>query len=87
MEYDEPVEIWDRPEWMTRTDFRILEALADAEILAVQTPSTVAFNLGISRQYASQRLIRLVERGYVEKLDDGYYRISERGTAELTRAQ
>jgi predicted transcriptional regulator len=78
------VEIWDLPEWMTRTDYRILEAMNDAEILSVQSPVIIAKNLGITRQYASMRLSELVERDLVEKVDDGYYRITERGRQELT---
>ena len=78
------VEIWDLPEWMTRTDYRILEAMNDAEILSVQSPVIIAKNLGITRQYASMRLSELVERDLVEKVDDGYYRITESGRRELT---
>ncbi|RAW44096.1 transcriptional regulator [Halorubrum sp. 48-1-W] len=69
---------------MSRTDYRILEALADAEILAVQSPAIVAFNLDITREWASQRLGELGERGLVEKVADGKYRITDAGRAEVT---
>jgi len=78
------VEIWDLPEWMNKTDFRILRGLDDADDLAIQSPAVIAKNLGITRQYASMRLSVLVERGYVEKIEDGYYRITPTGERKLT---
>ena len=78
------VEIWNLPDWMTKTDYRILSGLADAEELPIQTPMTIAKNIGITRQYASQRLTALVERDLVEKIDDGYYRITDTGRSVVT---
>jgi len=78
------VEIWDLPDWMTKTDYRILDGLADANVLAIQSPAVIAKNLGISRQYASRRLGELVDRGLVEKVEGGYYRITAAGKRELT---
>ena len=69
---------------MTKTDYRILSGLADAEELPIQTPMTIAKNIGITRQYASQRLTALVERDLVEKIDDGYYRITDTGRSVVT---
>ena len=80
------MEIWDLPDWMNKTDYRILRGLDDADELAIQSPAVIAKNLGISRQYASMRLSELVDRGYVEKVEDGYYRITQLGETELTKS-
>ena len=76
--------LWDRPDWMSKSQYRILEALADAEILAVQSPALIAYNLDLSRQHVSRSLRALVDRGLVEKVDTGKYRITEAGRAEVT---
>jgi predicted transcriptional regulator of viral defense system len=68
---------------MTKTQYRILEALAEAEILAVQSPAIVAYNLDISRNWANQQLSELTERELVERVDTGKYRITDAGRAEL----
>jgi DNA-binding IclR family transcriptional regulator len=69
---------------MSKSDYRVLEALADADKLPVQTPSVLAFNLGISRQQATRSLSTLIEHGYVEKVERGKYRITEAGREEVT---
>ena len=69
---------------MSKSQYRILEALADAEILAVQSPSLIALNLDLSRQHVSRSLAELVERDLVEKVDTGKYRITQAGRAEVT---
>lgn len=69
---------------MSKSQYRILEALADAEILAVQSPSLIALNLDFSRQHVSRSLAELVERDLVEKVDTGKYRITQAGRAEVT---
>ncbi|ELZ46034.1 PhiH1 repressor-like protein [Halorubrum distributum JCM 9100] len=70
---------------MTRSDYYILEAMADPEILHVQSPTILAYNLDISRPYVSNRLGELVERGFVEKVEDGKYRITEEGRQILSQ--
>jgi predicted transcriptional regulator len=70
---------------MSKSQYRILEALADAEILAVQTPSIIALNLDLSRQHVSRSLSELVDRGLVEKVDTGKYRITSAGRDEVTK--
>jgi len=70
---------------MSKSQYRILEALADAEILAVQSPSLIALNLDLSRQHVSRSLSELVERGLVEKVDTGKYRITSAGREEVTK--
>jgi len=73
----------DRPEWMSLTDYQILRALADPEMVTVLTPSVIAFNLSISRTKASQTLIEFVDRGLATRHKEGYYEISDDGRALL----
>ena len=68
---------------MSRGDYRILEALADPEILTVQSPAVVAYNLDLTRPHVSNRLGAFTRRGLVEKLEDGRYQINDRGRAYL----
>ena len=70
---------------MSKAQYRILEALADAEIASVLTPSILAYNLDLSRQHVSRSLRELVDRGLVKRVEKGKYRITEDGRAEVTR--
>jgi DNA-binding IclR family transcriptional regulator len=74
----------ERPEWMSNTDVLLLVALDSSELLPVQSPSILGYNLGMSREHASRRLAALSDHGYVEKIEDGKYSVSERGEAFLT---
>jgi len=69
---------------MSNADYRVLEALADAEKLPVQSPAIIAFNLGISRQQAHRSLSDLIDAGLVEKVEQGKYRITDAGRAKVT---
>jgi len=69
---------------MTQTQWRILKGLAEPEILQVQTPAIIAFNLDISKTWANQQLAELVEKGHVEKVAKGKYRITDSGRREIT---
>jgi len=82
--YDRIVSIWNRPEWMSKADYRILEALADPDIIEVVTPSVIAYNLDLSRVHVSRRLREHVDRGLVEQVDAGKYRITEAGRDAVT---
>jgi predicted transcriptional regulator len=77
------VSIWNRPDWMTETQYRILKGLSEPEILSVQSPAIIAFNLDKSSTWIQQQLADLVERGLVEKVEKGKYRITDAGRAEL----
>jgi len=68
-----------RPEWMSNTDVLLLVALDSSDLLPVQSPSILSYNLGMSREHASRRLAELSDHGYVEKIEDGKYSVSERG--------
>jgi len=69
---------------MTKSDYRILKALENAGDLPVQSPSVLAKNIGITRQHTSTRLSVLVDRGLVERVDEGYYRITVDGSRKIT---
>lgn len=78
------MDLWNKPDWMTNTDYRILSALAECEPLPVQSPSVIAKNLGISQEHTNRRLLEFADRGYVEKVDRGYYRITDKGRSFIS---
>jgi len=74
-----------RGEWMKPIDDPLLEVLRDAGNL---TPKAISRDgmverVDISRKYAGQRLRSLEEHGLVGYVDEGLFRISERGVAYL----
>jgi predicted transcriptional regulator len=64
---------------MSRDDYRILEALVDPDILEVQSPAVIAYNLDMTRPHISKRLSKFAEEDLVEKIQDGRYRITKDG--------
>jgi predicted transcriptional regulator len=70
-----------RLEWMTRADDYILEFFEETDIAA--TPHVVSVNIDYSRQYVNRRIRILTHHELVEDLDDGVYRISDKGLAYL----
>jgi len=66
---------------MNQTDDRILELLEESGLIL--SPAVMAKNLDYSRSWVSERTGRLVQAGLVEQVDDGYYRVSDRGRAYL----
>ena len=70
-----------RVSWMTQTDDRLLETLEDSGL--VLSPRVLAFNTDYSRHHVSRRLAELTEAGLVEKVEEGLYRITERGRGYL----
>jgi len=70
-----------RVDWMNQTDDRILDLLEESGLIL--SPAVMAKNLDYSRSWVSERTGRLVEARLVEQVDDGYYRISDRGRAYL----
>lgn len=73
-----------RPDWMSNTDVLILLALDSSDLIRVLSPSIIAFNLGMSREHASRRLAELTEKGYVHKVEDGKYSLSQTGAEFLS---
>ncbi|MBO4249531.1 MarR family transcriptional regulator [Halomicrobium sp. IBSBa] len=67
---------------MTQADGRILETLADSDL--VLSPRILAVNTDYSRHYVSRRLGKLHDAELVEKVDDGLYQITEKGRDYLT---
>jgi DNA-binding IclR family transcriptional regulator len=74
----------ERPDWMSNTDVLLLVALDSSDLLPVQSPSILGYNLGMSREHASRRLAKLSEHGFVEKIEDGKYSVSESGKMFLS---
>ncbi|WP_276253580.1 transcriptional regulator [Halomontanus rarus] len=71
-----------RPEdWMQLpTDERILEILSTGLIFS---PKVIAVNIDRGRSHVNRRLKVLVEKGFVNQVDRGYYEISETGREYL----
>jgi len=66
---------------MNQTDDRILELLDESELIL--TPAVIAVNLDYNRSWISRRISKLVDAGFVETVNDGYYRITDYGRAYL----
>ena len=70
-----------RVSWMTQTDDRLLETLEDSNL--VLSPRVLAFNTDYSRHHVSRRLAELKDANLVERVEEGMYRITDRGRAYL----
>jgi predicted transcriptional regulator len=62
---------------MNQTDDRILELLAESDLIL--SPSVMAVNLDYTRNWVSRRVSKLNSAGLVESVNGGYYRITEEG--------
>ena len=71
-----------RVEWMNQTDDRILELLAESDLIL--TPAVIGKNLEYTRNWVSRRIGKLEDASLVEPVDSGYYRITDRGRAYLS---
>jgi len=68
--------------WMQLpVDHRILEALAHSGMEL--TPTVIARNIDYTRRYVNTRLGELVEKGFVERAERGWYAITDDGIAYL----
>ncbi|ELY79883.1 winged helix-turn-helix domain-containing protein [Natrinema pallidum] len=65
-----------RADWMVKADEIILEILEGGLMLG---PTAIAKNGDLSRQHVTNRLSILVAYEFVERVEDGYYRITDRG--------
>ena len=70
-----------RVEWMNQTDDRILELLAESDLIL--SPAVTAINLDYSRNWVSRRMGKLEDAGLLEQVKSGYYRITEKGEKYL----
>lgn len=66
---------------MTQGDDRILETLESSGI--VLSPAVLAYNTDYTRNYVNKRLRKLRNKGLIERVDSGYYQITDRGQAYL----
>lgn len=70
-------------DWMVPADVVIMEFLDAARTPrgqpSIQTPNTIALNTGYSNRHCSARAQELSERGLVERLGKGQYRLSDLG--------
>lgn len=73
----------DRPEWMTPTDLFILTSFNESNVFRVLGPTVIADNLDVTRAHASKRIALLVEHGLLEQIQDGKYRMTDRGRSFL----
>ena len=69
-------------DWMQLpTDERILEALSKDLILS---PAVIAKNIDRTREQVNRRLSVLLQYGFVNRVERGYYEISETGIEYLS---
>jgi Mn-dependent DtxR family transcriptional regulator len=78
-------EMRQRARWMNPPDDAILECLRD---MGNMTPKAVSRDgmverVDIGRKYAGKRLRDLEAHGFVEYVDDGLFRLTDRGRAYL----
>lgn len=66
---------------MTRADDRILETLDDSGLAL--SPAVIAYNIGFSRSYVNSRISKLRKHGLINRVDQGYYEITDEGVAYL----
>ncbi len=67
---------------MTQGDDRILETLESSGM--VLSPAVIAYNTDYTRNYVNKRLRILRNESLVNRVDEGYYRITDRGRAYLS---
>lgn len=77
----DPAWIRHTAEWMTPMDDRIIELFHSSEL--VLTPAIIAYNIDYSRGEINRRLSELEGHDFVEKVERGKYRLTERGEQYL----
>lgn len=78
---NDPDQIREQNDWMAPMDNTILEVMHGTNLTL--TPSIVAFNTGFSQKEVNRRLIKLADHGFVEKIERGKYRLTQRGEQYL----
>lgn len=69
--------------WMQMPiDERILEALNSSGMIL--SPAVIAKNINKTRPEVNRRLTVLVEKGFVDRVERGYYEICDRGSGYLS---
>ncbi|MDB9302029.1 MarR family transcriptional regulator [Halorubrum ezzemoulense] len=67
---------------MNQTDDRILELLDESDLIL--SPAVIAVNLEYNRSWISRRISKLVDVGFVESINEGYYSITDLGRDYLS---
>lgn len=73
----DPAQVRQSSEWMLPVDDAVLGLFHATDL--VLTPSIVAYNIDYSRDEVNRRLTELEQRGFVEKVERGKYRITALG--------
>lgn len=73
----DPVQVRQPADWMLPIDDAILSLFHGTDL--VLTPSIIAYNIDYSRDEVNRRLVKLEQRGFVEKVERGKYRITAFG--------
>ena len=69
-------------DWMQMPiDERILEALDTSGMIL--SPAVIAKNIDKTRPEVNRRLTELVDKGFADRVERGYYAITNRGTGYL----
>ena len=70
-------------DWMVPADVSILEYMYHSRTphgrFSVQTPNTMAINTGYSNRHTSARAQVLADHGLCDRLQEGHYRLTDRG--------
>lgn len=70
-----------RIEWLTQGDERVLEFLAEHDIVA--SPSVIAANIDYNASYISRRCTQLLDASLIRRADASNYHITELGERYL----
>jgi predicted transcriptional regulator len=73
----DPTQVRRASEWMLPVDDAVLSLFHATDLIL--TPSIVAYNIDYSRDEVNRRLTELEQRGFVEKVERGKYRITALG--------
>ena len=72
-----------RVDWLVPADAAILELCYTARTPvgkpAILTPAAIAANVGYSRKHVGNRCRHLSDKGLLEKIERGQYRLSQKG--------
>lgn len=77
----DPAQVRQPSEWMLPVDDAILSLFHATDL--VLTPSIVAYNIDYSRDEVNRRLTELEQRGFVERVERGKYRLTVLGKQYL----
>lgn len=77
----DPAQVRQPSEWMLPIDDTILSLFHATDL--VLTPSIVAYNIDYSRDEVNRRLTELEQRGFVEKVERGKYRLTVLGKQHI----